>query len=79
MSETPNLEQAVIDLQTRVAFQEDTLRQLDEVLISQNELIDRLKRRLVFLEDRLRGLEDRSQAGSGDAGSPADQERPPHY
>ena len=62
----------LIDLQTRVAHQEHTLIQLDQVITRQDELIARLEARVSHLVERL------DAAGEGTPGDPA-AERPPHY
>lgn len=69
-----NLESLLQDLQVRLAFQEDTLSQLDAAIIRQNELLDRMNLRLVAMEGRLSAMEARqSEAG------PLADEKPPHY
>ncbi len=65
---------AIDDLQSRLAFQEDTLQQLDTVIIRQGHLIEALERRIVGLEARLEAL----QFAARERTTPED-ERPPHY
>lgn len=74
MSDITVLKEAVDDLQMRLAFQEDTLQQLDSVLIQQNDLIDRMNRRLAYLEERLKSLETREPGNTE-----GDDKPPPHY
>ena len=62
----------LIDLQSRVAHQEHTLIQLDQVITRQDELIAKLEARLTRLVERL------DATGEGACGDPAG-ERPPHY
>lgn len=69
------LEEALIDLQTRVAFQEDTINQLNEVVARQDGELLLIKEQLRMLAER---LNDVSRQPSQGEGGPAD-ERPPHY
>jgi SlyX protein len=66
------LKEQLIDLQSRLAYQEDTLRQLDAVTIRQAAQIERLEMSLRQLAGRLDG------ALEGDA-SAGGHEPPPHY
>ncbi len=66
------LKEQLIDLQSRLAHQEDTLRQLDAVTIRQAAQIERLEMSLRRLSGRLDGvLEGNASAGG--------HELPPHY
>lgn len=75
----------IVELETRLAFLERTLDDLNEVVIDQGRAIQRLEDRLARLEGRLVGEGDPGQAplgtGPGAGGSLADleAERPPHY
>ena len=71
---TKSLQADVIELQTKLQFQEDTIQQLDGVIINQQELIDKLTRRLELLEERVEELKVNSAAPGS-----IDQEKPPHY
>ncbi|MEJ1297411.1 MAG: SlyX family protein [Candidatus Sedimenticola sp. (ex Thyasira tokunagai)] len=62
----------IIDLQTRLAFQEDALQELTLTTTHQQNLIDMLQRKVLNLEEQLRSLEP--QEGMGTI-----NERPPHY
>lgn len=73
MSEQRNWE----DVQSRLAFQEQTVTELSDVVARQAEQIDRLEQQLRVLAGKYRDLRDTLEEGPGGA-SPAD-ERPPHY
>jgi SlyX protein len=62
-----------IELETRLAHQDQALFELNEVVTRQQQAIDRLERLCAALAQR---LENMGEALS--AGAPAD-ERPPHY
>lgn len=63
----------IIDLQTRLAFQEDTMQQLNQTVAAQQQQIDKLQVAVKFLIQQLRSLSP-DEAPQGDA-----PEIPPHY
>ena len=73
MSESiDDLKAQVVDLQTQLAFQEDTIAALDAVVTGQQQSIDRL----TLLCDRLARQVDQVIAEIADQASP---DAPPHY
>jgi SlyX protein len=71
-----DLEEQLIDVQTRVAYQEDTLAQLNDVITKQDVELVQLKQQVRLLAQRLDELaRDPSQAGDNDITN----EKPPHY
>ena len=65
----------LIDLQTRVAYQEDTLAQLDQIVTKQDADIMQLQQQVRLLAKKLdEPLYSQEQGGGG-----VDSERPPHY
>lgn len=60
------------DLETRLAYQDDTLDKLDAVIAGQAQRIARLETALERLAQRLDGLQRPAPAEVSD-------ERPPHY
>lgn len=66
-----DLEAQIIDLQTRLAYQEDTLMQLNDVMAQQQGQLDRISQALRSLSQQFKDL--RENGGSG-AEPP-----PPHY
>ncbi len=67
------IEQRIADLETRLAFQDDIIQQLNDVLCRQQDQIDRLQ--LVYRE-LLQVVEMLSDRQDGDV---AGQRPPPHY
>jgi SlyX protein len=63
----------LIELQTQLAFQEQTIAELNDVMISQQKQIDLLRLEIKMLKDKLGMLEDRIETG------PPENEKPPHY
>lgn len=70
-----DFQEQLIDLQTRVAYQEDTLEQLNQVITQQDADITQLKQQIRILAQR---LED-SLRTQGQGGEQVQDERPPHY
>ena len=68
-----SLEQQVIDLQSQLAFQEDTIRDLDAALAEQQRDILLLRRQLQLLQHR---LEEQTMQVTTENSV---QEKPPHY
>lgn len=66
------MEQRLIDLETRQAFQEDTLEQLNEVVVELRSQVDALIQRLKVAEERLERLEPNIISSLED-------DKPPHY
>ncbi|MCE3252410.1 MAG: homocysteine methyltransferase [Cellvibrio sp.] len=71
-----DIEEQLIEVQTRVAYQEDTLAQLNEVITKQDAELVQLKQQMRLLAQRLDELM-RDPAQGGDAEIISD--RPPHY
>ena len=70
-------EQRIISIETKIAYQEDTIEQLNAVVCKQQIQIDALELITQQLLSRVRDLSEAS-AQSGDTSLAAD-ERPPHY
>jgi SlyX protein len=67
-------EQRIIELETRLAYQEHTLAELNDVVIDQQQQLTQLRRVLETMTSRLEAVAD---AMPGPA--TAQNERPPHY
>lgn len=66
------LERRIADLETRLAFQDDTIQALNDVLIAQQAAVDRLQAQLKLLARRQEDMQ-------GDIGMEGDEAPPPHY
>ena len=66
------MQEELIELQSQFAFQEQTIAELNEALIAQQQQIDRLQKQLMMLMDRLTELEGEPSPAGVD-------EKPPHY
>jgi SlyX protein len=64
------MEQRIIDVEVKIAFLEETLDTLNDVLLEQSKTLEQLKRKLDRLEQRV--------GSAGEDVGPQD-ERPPHY
>lgn len=67
----------LVDLQTRFAFQEDSLQALNDIVTRQQTQIDMLERELQLHREKLAELMH-ALADRGPVAAPLD-ERPPHY
>jgi SlyX protein len=70
------LQQQMMELQTQLAFQEDTVSSLDQALALQQQEILLLRRQVELLRQRQQENEANNDAGAANA-SP--DEKPPHY
>lgn len=69
-----HIESDIVELQTRLQFQDDLIHKLDEIIIQQSRQLEQYRHRLDLLEDRLEQLQfERRQAAT------TDDEKPPHY
>jgi len=68
------LEQAIVELQSKVLFQEDALHKLDDAIVQQGKIIEGMLRKFAELDDKIEQLmfEGRPSVPTGD-------EKPPHY
>lgn len=69
------IQDQLIELQTRVAFQEDTLQQLNQVIALQDQDIRELQQQLKLLAKRF----DDSLYTQDQVAAKPEEERPPHY
>jgi SlyX protein len=67
-------EQALVELQSRIAFQDDVIEELSRAVAQQQRSIERLTEELARLAREVRGL-----ARSPVAGSSVEEPPPPHY
>ncbi len=66
------IEQRITDLEARLAFQDDTIQTLSDVLVSQQRMVERLQAQLALLARRQEDLQSR-------VGGEEDEAPPPHY
>jgi len=66
------LERRIADLETRLAFQDDTIQTLNDELVAQQAAVERLQVQLKMLARRQEDM----QSGIGMEG---DEAPPPHY
>lgn len=67
-----DLESRVTDLEARLAFQDDTIQTLNDVLVEQQRLVERLQLQLGALARRQEEMQSSLDAGE-------DEAPPPHY
>ncbi|MDZ7803321.1 SlyX family protein [Thiohalophilus sp.] len=66
------MEQRIEQLETRVAFQDETLNRLSEIIAEQRRELDQLQQEMAELKARFREIRL-------SAVNPQEQENPPHY
>ncbi|WP_313086472.1 SlyX family protein [Pseudomonas sp.] len=66
------IEQRITDLEARLAFQDDTIQTLSDVLVSQQRMVERLQAQVALLARRQEDLQSR-------VGGEEDEAPPPHY
>ena len=64
----------ITELEIKVAYQEDTIQQLDNVVCKQQDQIDALKKQLIQLSDSTKEISEDIKGSQ----SPVD-DVPPHY
>lgn len=69
---TQQTEQRLIDLETRIAFQEDTIQALSDEIYRQQKELERLQQLSSLMLQRLQDVYE------GGSNGPVD-EKPPHY
>ncbi|MCX7087529.1 MAG: SlyX family protein [Methylococcales bacterium] len=65
-------EQRFVELEIKVAYQEDLTQALNQIVSVQQRQIDRLEATCKLLHERLKSLQDMGHEADGD-------ETPPHY
>ena len=63
----------IIDLQIRLAHQENHIQELDKVIYNQQQQIDSLLKKITLLEKNLRVITESNILGAGE------DKPPPHY
>ena len=66
------LESRVMELESRMAFQDDTIQSLNDVLVEQARVVDRLQSQMAELLKRYEEMVGQYEAGE-------DEPPPPHY
>ncbi len=69
------LSQRIADLESQLAFQDDTIETLNQLVIQQSTELQQLQHKMQVLVDKFRQLQDN---GDGNDSKPED-EIPPHY
>ena len=67
------MNEAIMDLQSRLAFQEDSIETINQIVVRQQTEIDLLKREILQLKEIVEGFRDSQGDGSNVT------ELPPHY
>ncbi|WND03448.1 SlyX family protein [Temperatibacter marinus] len=73
MTEKATIEDRVIELETQMAFQQETIDHLNDMVTRQWDLIENQKKMIKQLDDQLYALEQQSSGGA------IQHQVPPHY
>jgi SlyX protein len=73
MSADDSLEERIARLEMRIAYQDQTIEDLNQALTAQWKVIEDLRRQLTRLGEEL------AETAAGADGSPQDEPPPPHY
>lgn len=68
-------EQRLVIIETKIAYQEDTIQQLNAVICTQQKQLDQLEYSCKLLIERLKGLTEFSEISD----KTLLNEKPPHY
>jgi len=70
-------EYRLVEIETKIAFQEDLVQELNTIVYEQQKKIDRLEALCNSLVDHIKDLS--MAVAEGNAAAGAADERPPHY
>ncbi|PJG84464.1 SlyX family protein [Conservatibacter flavescens] len=73
MNKMQNFEQRIAELEMKVTFQEMTIEELNQSLVEQQFLIDKMQLQLRYLANKLKDIQPSNIA------SQAEETPPPHY
>ncbi len=76
MKTDPQITEQIVELESRLAFQEHNITELNEIITDQQAQIDRLLATVEGLDARLSLM---AADGAGGAGARPEDEVPPHY
>ena len=69
------MQDEIIELQSKLSFQEQTINELNNALVSQQQQIDRLQLKIQLLQDSLAEVDEQAGSSTGQG----QHEKPPHY
>lgn len=67
------MEDRIIELETKIAYQDNTIEVLNEVVTKQQDQIDQLTRQITEIKEQISGLADSLLS------QPGEEPPPPHY
>lgn len=66
------MEERMLDMETKMAYQENTIKELSDIIYEQQKKIDLLEEKIGFLIDQFKDVADSS-------GGEIRNDKPPHY
>lgn len=73
MTEIPFVEQRIAELEMKIAFQEKSLEELNQILVEQQFALDKIQLQLRYLANKLKDYQPSNIA------TQAEETPPPHY
>ncbi|MBN6710180.1 SlyX protein [Canicola haemoglobinophilus] len=73
MPKTIELEQRIAELEMKIAFQENTIEELNQALVEQQFALDKIQLQLRYMANKLKDMQPSNIA------SQAEETPPPHY
>ncbi|MFZ2451069.1 MAG: SlyX family protein [Methylovulum miyakonense] len=70
------MEERIIELEIKAAYQEDLLQALNNIVSQQQQQIDRLEMTCTLLNERIKSVSNQRQEGENTSNA---HEIPPHY
>ena len=75
MKDYDKLQSQIDDLQAQIAFQDDTIAQLNDIVTNQDKIIRKMEQRFMLIGEKIQDMESQLP---NKAFNPAD-ELPPHF
>lgn len=69
------MDNRLIELETRIAFQDDTIEQLNQIVTIQQQQIDQLRKEITAIAVRI----SESSVAASNIASQSEETPPPHY
>jgi len=72
-------DERLIEIESKLAYQEDLLQSLNDIVVQQREFIDVMQLKINKLSEQLGNVSSDSQIGESGFSYNAEDELPPHY
>lgn len=69
------MDNRLIEIETRIAFQDDTIEQLNQIVTTQQQQIDQLRKEIIAIAARI----SESSGADSNIAKQSEETPPPHY